>query len=371
MTFEVPARLELRILLLFDESMDAFVCTKLERTYESSLQHVTRQTLSVPAPGPHGEVVVAVVCAGLNFFDGLILESKYQHRQTPPFVPLCEFAGIVTVVGKGSRFHVGDRVCGFVDRRNGHGSLSEYSVCSDAAIWEMPSNMTFEDGAAFVSNFGTSYMALIQRAQLGAKQTVLITAASGGMGSSCVQIAKAMGCRHIIGCVGTESKRQIALRNGCSAVLNYSENPGWSERIKREYGGVDVFVDIVGGNAFEQGLKCMNMLGKVVVIGFTSGDIPTVKMNRILLKNIDIIGVRLGATAMKDFKMYRGAVTGALKLYEKGALRPMIGNRYGFDIESIRRLYRDLMERKSVGKLVVIVSPNALRTASHNKIAKL
>ena len=336
--------------------MDSFVCTKLTDSYQDTLNYIISKKCTIPNPKSN-ELLVLIKASAINFFDGLILENKYQHRMHVPFVPLSEFSGVVIKIGPSSqsKYKVGDRVCGFVDRTKGYGSLSQYSICNSASIWRMPNNMSFDDGAAFVSNFGTSYMALIKRAHLNSKQhkTILITAASGGMGSASVQLAKAVGCKNIIGCVGSEYKKQIAIQNGCTFVINYNEHPNWNKIIKKKYGGIDIFVDIVGGDAFNQGLKCMNMLGKVLIVGFTSSIIPKVKINRILLKNIDVIGVRLGGTAMKDFGLYRDAVSEALTMYKNNYLKPMIGNIYQFCIDDIQTAYKDLMDRKSVGKLLI------------------
>ena len=344
--------------------MDAFVCTKLTDNYQNSLNYIIPKKLKIPDPTSN-EILVQIKTAGLNFFDALILESKYQHRSTPPFIPLSEFSGIVVKIGdktksksksnSKSQYKAGDRVCGFVDRTKGRGSLSQYSICNPASIWKMPDNMSFEDGASFVSNFGTSYMSLIKRGNLNSKQSILITAASGGMGTACAQIAKAIGCKNIIGCVGAEYKKKIAIQNGCTFVINYNKYKDWNKIIKAKYGGIDVFIDIVGGDAFNQGLKCMNMLGKVLIIGFTSGIIPKIKINRILLKNIDVIGVRLGGTAIKDYGLYRDAVSEALEMYGDNHLKPMIGKVYDFNIDDIKNAYKDLMCRRSVGKLLISI----------------
>ena len=141
--------------------MNAFVCTKLTDNYHHSFKYIIPKKLKIPDPQSN-EILVLIKISGLNFFDALILENKYQHRMHVPFVPLSEFSGIIIKLGTSNKckYKVGDRVCGFVDRTKGYGSLSQYSICNPASIWKMPHNMSFEHGAAFVSNFGTSFAVL-------------------------------------------------------------------------------------------------------------------------------------------------------------------------------------------------------------------
>eukprot|EP01084_Bolivina_argentea_P258863 436587_1 len=288
--------------------MRTIVCTKLGKTVEEALQNLSEQIKPIPNPKPN-EVVVKVAYGALNFFDTLILTGKYQFKYTPPFIPGSELSGTVYKIGsKVTKFKVGDRICGFPLS----GAFAEYTTCNPRNIWKMPNNMTFEAGASFVMTYGTSYMSLIQRAQINQSQTVLITAASGGCGTACAQIARAVGCKKIIGCVGSEPKMKVAKQCGCDLVINYRENPEWGKQLKKKKIGIDVFVDIVGGAAWNQGLKSINWYGKAVIIGFTSGTIPKIKANRVLLKNIDVLGISWGATGFHDYKTYDESVKGAL-----------------------------------------------------------
>merc|ERR1712129_211855 len=238
-----------------------------------------------------------------------------------------------------------------------------YTIANEASIWKMPNNMTFEDGASFVCTYGTSFMALVQRANINPKHTVLITAASEGVGTACVQIAKAIGCKKIIGCVGPEYKATIANQCGADMVINYKETPEWSKQLKKKKISIDVFADIVGGDSWNQGLKCMSWFGKAIVIGFAGGKIQKIKANRVLLKNIDVIGVAWGATMFRDMKLYRDSVSDALALYEQGLLSPIIGKVYDCDLDGVRQSYLDIMNRRSVGKLLIKIAKN-----THSKL---
>jgi len=343
--------------------MRAVLATKLAPTVQEALDHFQVSTVPRPTNPASYELIIKVEMAALNFFDGLILQGKYQQKFTPPFIPGSEFSGTVIAIGsKVSKFQPGDRVCGFPSA--GKGVLCEYTVAPEQSLWKMPDNMTFEHGASFVCTYGTSYMALMQRAQIKPSMNVLVTAASGGVGTACVQIARAVGCKHIIGCVGSAYKQQVAKQCGCDVVINYKETPEWSKSLKQRKLGVDVFADIVGGESWNQGMKVMNWYGKAIVIGFAGGQIQKIKANRVLLKNIDVLGVAWGATAFRDMKSYRDSVSDALAMYERGKLDPVIGKVYESDLSGIKQSYLDLMGRKSVGKLLINV-------ASKNRRARL
>eukprot|EP01083_Nonionella_stella_P068173 180789_1 len=335
--------------------MRAVVATALGSTVEEALQCLETQIRPIPSAPSSRELIVKVEYAALNFFDGLILTGKYQNKMEPPFIPGTEFSGTVTRIGsKVTHFAVGDRVCGFPSYMKG--TFCEYTTAGESQLWKIPSHMSLQEAACFVCTYGTSYMALVQRANINASNTVLVTAASGGVGTACVQIAKAIGCKTIIGCVGSESKARTARQCGADEVINYRETPQWSQYLKKNKIGIDVFADIVGGDAWNQGLKCMNMFGKAIVIGFAGGEIQKIKANRVLLKNIDVVGVAWGATQYKDMNKYRASVSGALQMYQDGLLHPIIGNLYTSEVDGIRQAYLDLMNRKSVGKLLIKIS---------------
>ena len=334
--------------------MQAVIATKLGSTVEEALQHFEAQRVPIPKPSSR-EILINVQVASLNFFDGLILTGSYQAKMTPPFIPGSEMSGIVTAVGsKITKFKIGDRVCGFPAAMKG--ALCEFTVANEPSIWKMPKNMSFEDGASFACTYGTSYMSLVQRANINANDTVLVTAASGGVGTACLQVAKAIGCKQIIGCVGSEYKAKISKQCGADMVINYKETPEWNKHLKKNKIGIDVFADIVGGDSWNQGLKCMNWFGRAIVIGFAGGKIQKIKANRVLLKNIDVIGVAWGATMFRDMKAYKASVSDALSLYERGLLNPVIGKVYGSDLSEVKQSYLDIMNRRSVGKLLIKIS---------------
>lgn len=334
------------------EIMRAVVCTKLGKSIDEALEYLEYQTVPIPSNPSSHEVIVQVRVGALNFFDGLILQGKYQTPIKPPFIPGCELAGIVKQIGKKvTKFKIGDRVCGFPILTKG--AFCGYTIALDSNLWKMPSNMNFEDAAGFVCTYGTSYMSLIQRAAITPESTVLVTAASGGVGTACLQIAKAVGCQKIIGCVGSEWKAKIAKQCGADMVINYKDTPEWSKMLKSKKIGIDVFADIVGGESWNQGMKCMNWFGKAIVIGFAGGNIQRIKANRVLLKNIDVLGVAWGATQFKDYDKYERSVSDALRMYEQGKLHPVIGKVCGSELSEIKALYMDIMNRKSVGKLLV------------------
>lgn len=246
-------------------------------------------------------------------------------------------------------FKIGDRVAGFIRI----GCFAEYTVCPQEKLFKIPDNMNYIDAASFCCVYGTAYMALIQRANLNKSHTLLITAASGGVGSAALNIGSAIGCKKIIACVGNDRKAKIAKQNGAHIVINYKKNEKWGSMLKKQ-GGIDIAIDTVGGNANNQCLKAINWYGKIAIIGFASGSIPKIKANRVLLKNIDLQGIVWGENAKQgDLNLFRESVIKPMELYKNGLIKPLIGNVYNFNLQSVKQAYNDLSNRKSVGKLII------------------
>jgi NADPH2:quinone reductase len=242
-----------------------------------------------PPPGP-GEVQVRIEARGVQYVDVLMLAGKYQFRPEPPFIPGSEAAGVVVSVGAGvTQFRVGDRVMS----RHSLGACAERGNAAAALCDRVPANMSMEAAGVFRGAYSTAYHALLQRGRMKAGEWVLVHGAAGGIGTAAIQLAKALGAQ-VIAVVSTEAKADFATTVGADdAVLA----DGFRDSVKRLTGGrgVDLVVDPVGGDRFTDSLRCLAPLGRLLVIGFTAGDIPTVKVNRLLLGNIDVRGVGLGA----------------------------------------------------------------------------
>lgn len=252
------------------------------------------EEIAAPIPGPK-EALVDMYAAAVNFPDLLTIQGKYQFRPELPFVPGKEGAGVVAAIGDGvTQVAVGDRVMVQVE----YGSFAEQAVVPEHECYIMPDDMGFDQAAAIGIAFQTSYFALVDRAQVQAGETVLVTGASGSVGIAAMQLAKVFGCTVIAG-LTSPSKEDVARENGADHVIDLSGD-NLKESVRddiyalTEGQGVDVVIEIVGGDAFQGALRAVKFRGRLVVVGFTSGVIPEMRTNYVLLKNIAVTGVDRG-----------------------------------------------------------------------------
>lgn len=300
-----------------------------------------------PVPEP-GMLTVEVHAAGCNFADILLVQGNYQMKPPFPFIPGSELAGVVKAVGAGVEgFTAGDRVMGSVLL----GAFAEQVNMPAAVATRMPAGMSFEEGGAFPIVYGTSHAALVYRARLREGETVLVTAAAGGVGLSSVQIAKALGAR-VIALAGGEEKLAVATQAGADVVIDYRDG-SFVDAVKAATGGrgVDVVIENVGGDVFDQCMKCMAWDGRLVVVGFAGGRIPEVKVNRVLLKQIAVVGVYWGMMLMNTPHIVMEGRRELAKLYEAGKIKPVVWKR--FALADTGAALDALASRKSWGKIVV------------------
>ena len=303
----------------------------------------------VPEPEPRpGTLLVEVRAAGCNFFDILMVQGRYQVKPPFPFVPGAEIAGVVRAVGPGvAGFAPGDAVlssCGL-------GGFADLALAPAASTWPLPSGMSFEAGAALPLIYPTSYAGLVFRAGLQPGEDLLVHAAAGGVGTAAVQIGKALGAR-VIATAGGPEKLAIARREGADALVDY-EREDFVARVQELTGGkgADVIYDSVGGDVFDRSLKCIAWNGRLLVIGFASGRIPSVAANRILLKNIAVTGLHWGAHATKEHAKVAQTFAALFELHRKGQIRPVIFDR--FPLERVPEALEALGSRRSFGKVIV------------------
>jgi NADPH2:quinone reductase len=239
-----------------------------------------------------GGVRIEVRAAGCNFADILMLKGAYQVRPPLPFVPGVEVAGVVTEVGPAvAGFSIGDRVLS----RCGLGGYAEEVVTPAKSTYRIPDVMSFEAGAALPTVYPTSYAALVWRAPVARGETLLVHAAAGGVGLSAVQIGKALGAR-VIATAGNAEKLEIARVAGADVLIDYRKSDFVSRVMEETDGrGADVIYDSVGGETTDRSLKCIAWNGRLLVIGFASGDIPEIRLNRVMLKNIAVVGLHWSA----------------------------------------------------------------------------
>jgi NADPH2:quinone reductase len=301
-----------------------------------------------PVPGP-GQVLVDVRAAGCNFFDILMAKGQYQVKPRFPFVPGAEVAGVVSAVGPGVTLPaLGDRVLA----APGLGAFAERVLVPAAAAWPMPAAMSFEEAAGMPIVYPTSWAALVLRARLRPGETVLVHAAAGGVGLAAVQIAVALGARVIATAGGTE-KLAVARDAGAEVVIDYRADD-WVDAVRdaTDGRGADVIYDSVGGDVTDQSLRCIAWSGRLLVIGFASGVIPAVKLNRVLLKNVSLVGLHWGAYATHEPARVGEAFRALFALYDEGKIRPVV---YGaYPLADLPEALAALGGRRTWGKVVVV-----------------
>ncbi|MEE3330123.1 MAG: NADPH:quinone oxidoreductase family protein [Myxococcota bacterium] len=286
--------------------------------------------------------------AALNFFDLLIVQGKYQAKPAFPFVPGGEFAGEVIAVGEGvTQFAVGDRVLtsGML------GGYAERAVVPESKCIAVPPSLGFAEAAALPIAYCTSYAALVFRAALSEGETLLVHAAAGGVGLAAVQIGRALGAR-VIATAGGPDKLALALEHGADVGIDYRRED-FAERVLEltEGKGADVIYDPVGGDTFDRSLKCIAWNGRLLVIGFAGGRIPEVKVNRILLKNISVVGLNWPGYEEKQPDRMQATYDALFELVEQDKIQPVIFDRY--PLEALPEALGALASRATYGKLIV------------------
>jgi NADPH2:quinone reductase len=303
--------------------------------------------LPSPEPGP-GEIRIDVKAAALNFADTLIIAHKYQLRPEFPFSPGFEVAGHVSATGSEvSDFRVGDRVIATMD----YGAYSEQIVVEAFLAHPFPQAMDFATAASFPVAYGTSYLGLLRRTHITPGETVLVHGAAGGVGLAAVEIAKAAGAR-VIATAGSDAKCQIAQDHGADDAINYAEGP-FRDRVKEltAGAGADVIYDPVGGDVFDQSLRCVNWGGRILVIGFAAGRIPDIPANLLLVKSCAAIGVFWSSHRRREPMVLREDFRQLFQWWGEGRLKPLVGARYAF--EEAGKALRALLSREVAGKIVL------------------
>ncbi len=290
-------------------------------------------------PEPAGELVVAVRAAGVSFPDLLMTRGEYQVRQPLPFTLGWEAAGDVVQAPAGSGFATGDRVMAL-----SFGAHAEQLSTTPEATFPLPDGLSYEEGAALPLNYLTAIAAVERRGGLKSGERVLVHGAAGGVGTASVQVAKALGAE-VVAAVSTEAKAEIARRAGAQQVVI-------GEDFRSQLADpVNLIIDPVGGNErFKESLRSLASEGRVVVVGFTAGEIPEVKVNRLLLRNVDVRGCSFGVLAT-DPTGVADAVARLNGLVDAGSIRPLVGSAY--PLEQGPAALRELEERRATGKVVL------------------
>ena len=307
----------------------------------------------VPEPEPvhpmtPGEgVVVDVHAAGVSFPEVLQTRGEYQVKPDVPFTPGSEVGGVVRSAPDGAAVKAGDRVAAFCLT----GGWAEVAVAPAFFTFKLPDALDFAEGAGLVLNYHTAYFSLVTRGRFIEGETVLVHGAAGGVGTATLQIAKGLGAK-TIAVVSTDDKERVAREAGADEVVR-SDGP-WKDQAKEiSGGGVDVVIDPVGGDRFTDSLRSLREDGRVVVVGFTGGSIPEVRVNRLLLANTEVIGAGWGNYVLRKPKLNQ-EIAGAIdRLIEQGFVRPVVGAR--FPLEQAADALELIDGRGATGKVVLDV----------------
>src|SRR5271168_353959 len=296
---------------------------------------------------PGAGVVVEVHAAGVSFPELLQTRGQYQLKPPLPFVPGSEVAGIVRSAPAGARVQPGDRVAAFCAL----GGFAETAVAPEFFTFALSPELDFAQGAALILNYHTAYFALLLRGRLKQGETVLVHGAAGGVGTAALQVARALGAK-TIALVSSEAKREVAQRAGADHTLLLQEN--WKDEVRElSGGGVDVVLDPVGGDRFTDSLRSLGEGGRLVVVGFTGGAIPEVRVNRLLLNNTEVVGAGWGAYVMSKPELNVEIGAAVNSMVDDGFVAPIVGER--FPMERAADALKMLDERRATGKVVLDV----------------
>jgi len=301
----------------------------------------------VEARGPaEGEVRIGVHACGVNFPDTLIIKGEYQFKPEMPFSPGGEVAGEILETGSGvTGWKAGDRVIAMT----GWGGFAEEVNIDAGRIMPLPDGMDYVTGAGFPMTYGTALYALKQRGELAEGENLLVYGASGGVGLAAVELGKIMGAR-VIAAASTDDKLTVAHEHGADELINYTTEGRIRDKVKAVT--EDVIYDPVGGDAFDEALRCINWYGRLLVIGFASGRIPQAPANLILLKSCQVVGIFWGAWTAREPKENARNFGQLFQWHGEGRLRPHVSKTYSLD--QAPEALNDMLERRVTGKAVLV-----------------
>jgi len=311
----------------------------------------------LPDAAPNqGEVLVTIKATAVNYVDSLVVTGKYQFLPERPFVPGKLPAGVVSELGAGvTHLEVGDRVLALAEQ----GGYAERIVVDARQCFELPPTMSFVDAASMALVYDTSWFALRERARLCEGESVLVLGSTGGVGFACVQLAKTLGAKVLAG-VSNAAKSPLAFAAGADAIIDLSkDNLRDSLRVQvlqnNNDSGVDIVIDPIGGDAFEAALRALAWRGRLVVIGFASGRIPSIKANYLLVKNIEVSGLQVSDYRKRAPDLMNQCMREIFALFEAGKLKPapVVIRR----LEDFAQALQDVVDRRINGRIVLVPDP--------------
>lgn len=305
------------------------------------------ELVDLPVPASDDRMLVEVHAAGVGFPDLLMTRGRYQFRPEPPFVPGIEMAGVVARAPAEAPFRPGDRVAAWTAL----GSWAEYALAAPWTAFQIPDDMSFAQATSLV-NYQSAYFGLVERGEARAGETVLIHGAAGGVGSAAVDLAPGLGLRSVAIARGEE---KLALARELGADHCIDVNSEWLAEVRRLTNdrGVDLVFDPVGGDLFLDSLRSLAPGGRLLVIGFASGTIPEVKVNRLLLRNTSVVGVAWGEYVRQDPEMPRRIGRALEELWRARKIRPVVGKT--FPLAQAADALREIESRRAMGKIALVV----------------
>jgi NADPH2:quinone reductase len=303
----------------------------------------------VAEPETGENVLIEVHAAGVSFADELVTRGAYQIAPPLPFVPGAEVAGVVRSAPAGSGLSSGDRVAATTP----FGAFAEVAAAPPFLVFPIPDSLGFDVAAGLVVNHQTAHLGLKRRGRLAPGEAVLVHGAGGGTGLAAIGVARALAAGQVIAVASTPEKRDAAAAAGADAVLDSAED--WAARVRELTAGrgADVVWDPVGGETFATSLRCMAPEGRLLVVGFASGEIPQVKVNRLLLRHLDVVGVNYGGLLPFDQDFPGEAAAELMEWVRSGLLRPTVSRRY--PLADGAQALEDLAARRTVGKAVLVM----------------
>ena len=322
--------------------MKAIVCNEWCKPEDLKVTEIESPALD------NSSVRVEVHAAGVNFPDVLIVQGKYQYKPTFPFSPGSEVSGTISEVGSNVKnLKIGDRVMAVT----GHGAFAEEVCVPENKVTQIPKDLDFITAASMSLTYGTSAYALFQRANIKENDIVLIHGATGGVGITALEISKAVGAE-VIATASNDDKLKVAKEYGANYCINYSKNE-FKDKVKEITNGkgADIIYDPVGGDVFNQSLRCIAWNGKILVIGFASGTIASAPTNLPLLKNCSIVGVFWGAWRERDPNGHNINMEKILKWWKEKKIKPKVSK--VFNLEDTKYALQALVNREVIGKAVI------------------
>ena len=319
------------------------VCRELGPPERLQLEHVDHEPLKA------SQVRVAIRAAGINFPDILMVAGEYQLKPELPFIPGVEAAGdVIEVDGAAGGVAVGDRVI----VRMRHGAYTDEAVVASSQLTPLPATFDYAEGATFLAAHGTAYHALVDRGQIKPGEILLVHGAGGGVGLAAVEMGKLLGAT-VIAAASSQEKLAVAQARGADHLVLYGTEP-FRDAVKRitDGRGVDVVFDPVGGEIFENSLRCIAWGARLLVIGFTGG-IGLARTNLVLMKGASVLGVRAGEAVRRDPALGEVRLTALVAWAEAGRIRPNVSHR--LPLEDYAKAMRLLIERKAIGRVALMM----------------